>query len=307
MATFSVEKSIVIDAPCERVFEEVRDFRKWPSWSPWLLAEPESRLQYSEDGKSYSWEGKIVGAGEVEVLEESPPNRMHCRLTFLKPWKSESTTTFELRDTGNGTEVTWKMNGSLPFFLAWMKKTMTAFIGMDYMRGLTMMKEKVETGKIGFRLATGKSSVEGFSYIGASNECDVANIGPSMSSDFTKLKDFFGESGVCPSGHCFAIYHKWDPVKNICHYTCGFQVSELPAEVGSGLVTGSVPGHQAYTVTLTGPYSHLTDAWTVGMMHERAKVFSQDKSIDSFEIYENDPAEVPEKELVTVVHIPMKG
>jgi hypothetical protein len=40
------------------------------------------------------------------------------------------------------------MDGSLPFFLFWMKDTMTLFIKKDFERGLAMLKVFTETGKL---------------------------------------------------------------------------------------------------------------------------------------------------------------
>ena len=48
-------------------------------------------------------------------------------------------------------------------------------------------------------------------------------------------------------------------------------------------------------------------AWSAGHMHARSKMFKMARSIDPFETYENDPAEVEdERDLVTVVRFPAK-
>ena len=39
------------------------------------------------------------------------------------------------------------MNSSLPLFLFWMKEQMQVFVGMDYNRGLLLLKDLVENGK----------------------------------------------------------------------------------------------------------------------------------------------------------------
>ena len=50
MPKVSVRKSIVIDAPLEKVYEFVRDFKPWPAWSPWLITDPECKVSYADDG-----------------------------------------------------------------------------------------------------------------------------------------------------------------------------------------------------------------------------------------------------------------
>ncbi len=131
MPRFSVLKSIFIEAPVERVHATVRDFRQWPAWSPWLIAEPDSRIAYPADGKGYTWEGKITGSGGMLVTGEDAPRSIDCQLTFLKPWKSVNTVRFTFADRDGGTEVTWTMEGSLPFFMFWMKPMMSGYIGAD--------------------------------------------------------------------------------------------------------------------------------------------------------------------------------
>ena len=39
MPVFPVRKSIRIAAPAQQVYDLVRDFKSWPEWSPWLIAE----------------------------------------------------------------------------------------------------------------------------------------------------------------------------------------------------------------------------------------------------------------------------
>ena len=40
------------------------------------------------------------------------------------------------------------MKSQLPFFLFWMVKKMKVYIGMDYERGLKMLKDYLETGLV---------------------------------------------------------------------------------------------------------------------------------------------------------------
>jgi len=53
-----------------------------------------------------------------------------------------------LIDDGDQTKVTWTMNGCVPIFLFFMIGMMKAWIGMDYERGLMMLKELAEKGKV---------------------------------------------------------------------------------------------------------------------------------------------------------------
>ncbi|MEP4077869.1 SRPBCC family protein [Haloferula sp.] len=299
--------SILIQAAPEKVHASVRDFKQWPAWSPWLIAEPDSALTFADDGMSYAWDGKITGSGNMEVANDDGPNAIHYKLTFLKPWKSTSDVSFNFAETNGGTEVTWTMNGSLPIFMFFMKKMMTAFIGMDYERGLMMLKQHIEGGKVLSRLDfPGVQSFPGYHYVGIRTTCSIESIGESMGRDFDKLKSWHEQSSATAPAPPFSIYHEWKPVAGVAEYTVALPVESQPATLPDGMVHDSFPECTCYIVRHTGPYPQLGNAWSAGMMHGRAKVFAQNRRVPPFETYANDPAEVAETELVTLVHFPVK-
>jgi effector-binding domain-containing protein len=286
----------------------LRDFKQWPAWSPWVITEPDCELSYSDDGKSYSWRGKIIGSGEMAIVEEDAPRRLDCALTILMPWKSMSDVHFTFSAKGGGTEVTWTMNGSLPFVMFWMKKMMIAYIGMDYDRGLSMLKDYVETGSVPSKLEfEGEVEFPGFHYIGVRNKCPIPELSPRMKADMSKVCPWVESASVKPSGPPFAMYHVWDAVKGEVEYTVGAQFAEKPGNFPAELISGEQPAGKVYRIKHTGPYRHLSNPWSSGMMHYRAKVFKLDTKLPSFEVYEGDPEETPENDLVTVVNMPVKA
>lgn len=307
MPKFIVEKSQRIAAPAASVWPHVRKFENWRAWSPWLLAEPDCKVTYKDDGSGYGWKGKIVGSGEMEVLEEQADQSVRMRLTFLEPWKSTNETSFKLVERDGETNVTWDMVGSLPFFLFFMKKMMSAWVGMDYQRGLCMLKDIVEQGSNPSKLEfPGASAFSGRSYVGVRTACTMGELPQSMTAALGKLHTWLTESNTQATGAPFSIYHKYNPAKDHVEYTVAAPLASAPATTPEGFVSGAQADMQTYPVKHTGPYRHIGNAWAAGIMHGRAKVFKQDKKTQPFEIYENDPKDVPENELVTVVHFPLR-
>ncbi len=307
MPKFQVSRSVTIKAPADELYAIVRDFRSWPTWSPWLTAEPDCPLDYAEDGLSYSWDGQIIGAGENRVVEEQPPHALHLQVSFIRPWKSQSPVRFLFEPTAEGTKVTWEMDGSLPFFLFWMKAMMRGWIGMDYQRGLTMLKDLAETGEVPSSIEfLGEQSFPGLDYVGLRTRCSMDDVGTAMEKDFATLNQWLETSGTQPASAPFSAYHKWDFSRGETDYTIGYPVSQTPADLPPGGITGKLPAGRAYVVKHTGPYRHLGNPWSAGFMRGQAKVFRQNKKAVPFEIYENDPRHTPENELVTLLYFPVK-
>jgi len=307
MPKMKIVKSVHIEAPIDKVFKTVNDFHTWTTWSPWLISEPDAKVNIREDGKYYEWLGDRIGSGNMTIIKEKTPNQVDYDLTFLKPWKSKSKVSFICKEEGNGTKVTWTMDGSLPFFMFWMKKSMEAFVGADYERGLSMLKEHVEQGKINSKLEfQGESQFAGFKYIGIKTETASDNIGPDMSADFQKLWNVIGEYKDNLAGQSFSIYHKWDMVNKRVVYTAGIPIKKIPENLPEGVNVSEIPATKVYTLRHVGSYDHLGNAWTTLYTMHRNKEIKLVKGIHPFESYVNTPGEVSGSELITDIRFAIK-
>lgn len=133
---FRVERSARIDAPPDRVFEKLSDFREWRSWSPWEELDPAMNRTLSGSpsgpGAVYEWSGnKKVGSGRMEILEADPPRKLAIQLDFITPFEAHNRTEFTLTPAGAGTDVNWAMIGTHMF----VTKVMCLFVSMDKMVG----------------------------------------------------------------------------------------------------------------------------------------------------------------------------
>ena len=148
---FSVQRSAVINAPAEKVFPLIADFREWRKWSPWEDRDPALKRSYggAERGKgaTYAWEGnRNVGSGRMEILEANSPSLVQIQLDFLKPFEAHNIAEFTILPQGNATHLGWVMSGPAPF----MSKVMQVFmsfdrmIGKDFEAGLARIKSNAE-------------------------------------------------------------------------------------------------------------------------------------------------------------------
>jgi DNA gyrase inhibitor GyrI len=307
MLVFSVSRSHHLAATPADVHAFLRDFRNWPKWSPWLICDPQTELRFSGDGKRYDWQGPVSGSGFIEVTGERHGESIDYSLTFLRPWKSTSTTGFRFAEKDGGTEVTWTMDGSLPWFMFWAKSMIAGSLGSDFDRGLVMLRDQLETGSVPSSLEfPGVTDIPGTEYVGINTECPITELARHMEQDFARLREWLQDTNLGPSAPPFTSIRQWSPAKDLCRYTVCVPFLEAPAEAPAGFVSGTRPACRAYRVRHTGAYRHLGNAWAAGMAHARARVFAASKRLAPFEIYESDPETTPGNELVTVIHIPAK-
>lgn len=306
MPKMSVKKSIHIDAPVEKAFNAVADLGTWNNWSPWTIMDPDCEVTVKEGGKAYSWDGPRVGAGNMKVLSETPNQSVDYDLTFLRPMESTAEVRMEVKEKDGGSEVTWLMDSHLPFFLFFKKKKFEMFIGMDYERGLLMLKDYVETGSVPSKLNfLGKSDYEGCLFVGKISTCRIEDMPETMKANFEEVMAWGVANGRSPEDG-IAVYHDYDLKRGITTFTSGVKVDEKPKNIPSGFVFEEQYDTKLMTVEHIGPYRHLGNAWSTLQTMIRNKEFKTKKHYHPFETYGNSPKDTPENELITRIHFSVR-
>lgn len=310
MPRYHVQRSIEIAVAPQTVFDTVADYNSWRSWSPWLLAEPDADVHVSGDGASvgsiYSWKGEVVGQGEIEHRTLEPGRLIEDEIRFAKPFKSRSNVSFEFEPAGAGTTLTWHMRGSLPWFMFWMKPMMQAMIGMDYERGLKMLKEWIETGRVLSKVTVrGVEPVGPLRVAGVRRTTLLSEIGPSMNAAFTDAQTHLTRAGIPIDGQPISVYHHFNMKTQVFDYTTGFVIPETAGAVPSALFEWSIPTVTALAVEHIGRYEHLGNGWSAANQVARYRKLKQSKA-GAFELYRNDPQQTSPAELRTEIFLPLK-
>ncbi len=310
MPRFHVDRSIEIAAPPETVYEKVVDFGTWTTWSPWLCAEPDADVTVTDNSNSvgsiYRWSGEVVGAGEIEHKQLVPNQKIEDEIRFLKPFASTSQVAFTFAPSGLGTKVSWIMDGSLPWFMFWMKGMMQGFISMDYDRGLKMLKEWIETGSIQSQTnIQGVQPIGPLTMAGVRRTSSLKDIGGTMQGAMRELSDLLAKHGIPSDGKLMAAYHKFHIGKQTCEFTLGRIIPPAEGEAPAPLEQWTCPETKAFCVEHLGDYNHLGNAWSAANQHVRYKKLKQ-RGCSAFEIYENNPDETPIDQLRTNIYLPLK-
>jgi len=146
-----LERSIIVNAPAEKVFRVVNDFSYNDQWSPWFMIDPDTKYVFSENtsgvGAYYEWdsENPEVMKGRQEMLESRSNEYVNTSMEFVG-MTGTYTAAFILEPNGEGTEVTWTYEGKADavgekFFIDYLTESMLA---PSYEEGLENLKKLVE-------------------------------------------------------------------------------------------------------------------------------------------------------------------
>src|SRR5688572_13322372 len=107
-----VTKSIVVNAPAEYAFEEVDVLENWDKWSYWNTLDTTMTISYGDKprgaGAFYSWVGKEVGEGKLNITESIPNTSIKADLDFMEDGPAKAF--YEFSPEGEGTKVTMSLS-----------------------------------------------------------------------------------------------------------------------------------------------------------------------------------------------------
>ena len=209
-----LERSVVINAPKEKVFNYLVHFEKFVTWSPWQDIDPNVEYDISDDGKAgakYHWKGNDeVGEGEMTITKISG-DTISVLLKFIKPFESTSHVYYVLDQSENGTKVTWGFDAkygipmNLFLALSGMKKALSA----DFEKGLAQLKERVESSQEEpFEVEI--MEMEAKKYLAERKKISMEEIGPFLDAAFPALFQYARDHYLEISGPPTGIVFEWN-------------------------------------------------------------------------------------------------
>ena len=148
---FRVQRSAAINAPPEKIFPLINDFKAWTAWSPYETRDPNMKRTYGEktsgNGAIYAWEGNSqVGAGNILITDATASSKVALDLNMTSPMDAHNKVDFTLTPAGDSTTVTWAMRGHAPYFakIIHVFLNMDKMVGGDFEAGLAKLKAVAE-------------------------------------------------------------------------------------------------------------------------------------------------------------------
>lgn len=148
---YGVSRSILINAPSDKIYPHIADPKAWKNWSVWNQRDPNMNMNYSGTsqgaGAIWTWQSKSEGNGNMKFTHAQQNQQIDYELSFEGMGKP-STGSLILSQENGATKITWNMKGSSEGNL--MMKLFAPFmdnmIGPDFEGGLQNLKKLVEQG-----------------------------------------------------------------------------------------------------------------------------------------------------------------
>ncbi|MGJ7032778.1 SRPBCC family protein [Niabella hirudinis] len=152
-----VVKSIVINAPVKKVYEQIVLLQNFNNWSVW--GQSDSSIRYTSNqfpdgqvGTTIMWEGNALlsGKGKIALTGLLPQKQISHHISLLEPQKLEADSRFDLQEQGNATTVTWTF--TIPSKKPWNVFNLFFSLdkekGTDFERGLQALKLIIEKSPV---------------------------------------------------------------------------------------------------------------------------------------------------------------
>ncbi len=309
MLSYLVSRSIEIEKPQNEIIDYLKDFTNWPQWSPWVILEPTCELNYLGEqghvGAAYEWNGKRIGSGSM-VLESTQEHRLDMELHFFRPVKSHAKVMFVVTPSQNGCLVDWRMRSSVPWYLFFLKNLFKSMIGMDFDRGLRMLKRKLETGQVLSQLIEiGNRKQPTIHYVGIRGSGSILELGRIMGEHISQLNSLVTKDKLAVNGRMFCYYLSMNMKLNQFDFITCLPV-EREVSVPEKFVSGTISECDTFVVEHKGEYQLLGNAWALAMnltRHSGAKVKSNPLGIER---YLNGPDDTDQADLRTEVILFLK-
>ncbi|MCB0630991.1 MAG: SRPBCC family protein [Saprospiraceae bacterium] len=303
-------RSIVINAPREKVFNTVNDLTTWEKWSPWKEMDPESVMTMGEKtegvGAYYTWKGEKTGSGKMTIEESVLNERILVDVEFDGMGSAKAPFTFTRAD--NGIQVSWGFTAEMPYPM----NAMMLFVdmeeqtGKDFEKGLSNLKNLIEMEE---KNSSPKQTIVEtdmpFPYVvGVRKTVKMSDVQQFYTENLGKVYSALMGKNITPAGQPCGVYFTWDDASQTSDMMAAIPVSE-EVKLGGEFETVTLPKGKAVVLNYYGSYENMDRAHNIVDNYILLKKLEVEMPV--MEEYVTDPTTVSDpNQILTRVIYPIK-
>lgn len=284
--SFEVTRSRAIEAPASVIYETILDTSSTDRASFWKKNEQLKSSSYNPPSSiQQSYTGKDIANSELS---------------------------WNLKPEGNGiTNVTKRLSANNLSFLFKAKTIFSGGLEQDIENQLDQDLTKLESDVIQ-SMEVYSITVDGITehgggfYMYKTTSSTASNISNMMARQYADILNFMNDNNIPQTGMPFTIYNEMNDNGSVIMSNAIPVQNMVTVAEESNILCGYMDRTKVLKTTLKGNYTNLKEAW------ERSQDYIKDNGLEQadmnpFEIYTNDPSEVPNPaNWTTELYIPIK-
>ncbi|MGK0385489.1 MAG: effector-binding domain-containing protein/uncharacterized protein YndB with AHSA1/START domain [Patiriisocius sp.] len=312
----------IMNIPASLLYNNVNNYKTWPSWSPWLEKDPDTKRTYSDktsgEGANFTWdsENMEVGKGTMETIAVIPNKRIKQQITFSSPIgdsKSDVQWDFKPTDTPGQTKVIWGMKGEQSLlekvFMSFMEGDLETMVRRDYQKGLAKLETTTIATMQKYTITVENNITQygGGYYMYASTSCNTQDVGVKMRELMSLVVNYMKTNNIDMAGYPFSIYNQVDETTGTVIFSAAVPVKEnIITPSGSPVIAGFMKPVSAVKTILKGNYINLSQAYTKANAFVAKNNYTLHPTANMFEVYPTDPELVPNPaNWITEIYLPI--
>jgi effector-binding domain-containing protein/uncharacterized protein YndB with AHSA1/START domain len=256
-AKVSAETEIALN-PAE-IFPMVASFSHREMWDPWVTQDSTTKVTIDSKpgyvGSTYTWDGKKLGTGKMEVMSVKENQQIESSLWFGDV-KTPSQVEWSFEPVDNGTFVLWSFSQKTTYPIGRLGMMFgKVFLKKSFDLGLANLKEYLESmpkksSELGAITVETLPAMQALVIEGAGT---METIGENLGELYGLLYAEAGKQQLEIAGAPFVLYLDFDEATGFSNYLAGIAVDKLGTDAGN-VKAVTYPEMSAVQALHTGPY-----------------------------------------------------
>lgn len=307
---FLLERSILINADNQQIFNQVEDFKNWINWSPWASKDESIYLNqegYSNPsngvGANFVWESKHedVGSGNIEIVEIIP-NQSIKTITDLD--FTQLSDVWSFNETNEGVKVVWAtqldfgFNPVSKFFGLFMEDQ----IAPDFELGLKQLKEYTENLPKIHQVEVVQDSVQTTWFLSIRDSVSQSEMNNIHGKIYSQINHYMDNNELEIASSPMVIYHYWSDT--LIDIEAGIPITDSVEVIDKNIRLNKIRSGKVVTAIHHGAYDRIPETYFgINEWMRKNKVVVNGPP---WEVYITDPAkEVDPEKWQTAIYFPI--